>query len=150
MEQSSTLFSLSIEPRTKSHLENIAKWAKFLSLAGMVLLAFAVVGSFMSISIISKTRPYIESQQEQEVLQSVRIGTIIGALIIILISFFPLLFLLRFSAQLKRALAGDNQEALNLAFQNLKRYFRYLGIMLIVIIAIYGVSLLATFAFREN
>ena len=141
MEQPAALFTLSIEPATKSHLDEVAKWARFLAIAGMAMLALAIIASFTSINFISNNRPDIESQMEQEVLQSVRIGTIIGSILIILISFFPLLFLLRFSTQLKKAISADNQELLTLAFQNLKRYFRYLGVLLIIVIAIYAVTL---------
>jgi hypothetical protein len=60
-------------------------------------------------------------------------------IIIAVIWFFPLLFTLRFANGMKRALAGNDQQALNTAFQNLKVCMRYLGIITIVILAIYAI-----------
>jgi hypothetical protein len=38
----------------------------------------------------------------------------------------------RFASQMKTALYSNDQESLNTSFQNLKRYFRYLGIITII------------------
>jgi hypothetical protein len=48
------------------------------------------------------------------------------------VGFFPLLYMLRFANQMRTALDGNDQEKLNESFQNLKRYFRYFGIITII------------------
>ncbi len=53
--------------------------------------------------------------------------------------FFPLLYTIRFANQMKVALAGNDQQALNKSFQNLKICLRYLGIVTIIILAIYAI-----------
>jgi hypothetical protein len=56
-------------------------------------------------------------------------------IVIALIYFFPCLFLFRFANKMKTALASNNQEVLNISFQNLKATFRYLGIITIIMLA---------------
>ena len=56
--------------------------------------------------------------------------------------FFPLLYMLRFANQMKTALYGNDQENLNVSFQNLKRYFRYVGIITIIGIGLWIVWVL--------
>jgi hypothetical protein len=72
-------------------------------------------------------------------LGAVRVGMVIGMLITSAIIFFPLLFLLRFANAMRRAIAGNDQMRLNEAFQNLKVYFRYLGILVIIFLVLYGI-----------
>jgi hypothetical protein len=43
MQEDQSLFSLSFDPLIKSHLIDTAKWARFISISGMVLLAMFVI-----------------------------------------------------------------------------------------------------------
>jgi hypothetical protein len=61
--------------------------------------------------------------------------------LIALLWFFPLLSLFRFSAKMKTALAGNDQQALNISFQNLKACLRYVGIVTIIILALYALAI---------
>src|SRR5690606_4736365 len=47
---------------------------------------------------------------------------------------FPCLSPYRFGANLKQALAANNQEIINTSFQSLKACFRFLGIVTIIIL----------------
>lgn len=66
---------------------------------------------------------------------------VIGGLFIVgvygAILFFPALYYYRFSTQMKGALASDDTSLLEQAFINLKRFYRYVGILVIVIISLY-------------
>jgi len=48
----------------------------------------------------------------------------------------------RFANQMKTALYGNDQEDLNASFQNLKKYFRYVGIITIISLGMWIVWLL--------
>lgn len=50
--------------------------------------------------------------------------------------FFPGLYYYRFSSQMKEALSTDNNALLEQSFVNLKRFYRYVGIMVIVFVSI--------------
>ena len=139
MESNQTLFSLTIDPITKSHLSETAKWGRFLAILGMIFLGllilffmgiFSFLPSIMGFSLPAGT-PYNFSTTGFIVIMAFYLIAICA------IWFFPLLFLLRFSNQMRAALNGNNQNELNSSFQNLKRLFRYVGIVTIIALAIY-------------
>jgi hypothetical protein len=70
---------------------------------------------------------------------SMKIGVIIGSVIMLAVAFFPLLFLLRFANGMRSAINGNDQQRLNTSFQNLKIYFRYLGILVLIVLVIYAI-----------
>jgi len=134
--QPSTLFSLSIDPVTKSHLSETARWARFLAIVGMIGLGLMVVfGLFYSIW-LSTAIGTLYSQAGVDSAPRFNTGAAAGSaamfIIMAVVGFFPLLFIYRFAAQMKIALTGNDQERLNTSFENLKRYFRYFGVISII------------------
>jgi hypothetical protein len=137
-ENQSQLFSLTIDPIIKSHLSETARWGKFLSIMGFILCGLVIIlgiffGTFFN-TIISRTETPYNSP-----LNSGSFGAIMAVVYIIIavIYFFPCLFLYRFSIKMKAALNGNEQTDLSLAFQNLKSLFRYVGVITVIILAIY-------------
>ena len=142
MEQSSSLFSLSIDPLTKSHLNETAKWARFLAIVGMVFLVLMIIfGLFFSTMMATSRNPFEEPVEGGSGLMSgFGIGLAILYIILAVIWFFPLLFLLRFANGIRAALHSNDQNALNVSFQNLKSCFRYVGIITIIILGMYALA----------
>jgi len=54
--------------------------------------------------------------------------------------FFPCLFLFRFANNMIVALNSNEQITLNRSFQNLKIMFRYVGILTIIVLALYIIA----------
>jgi uncharacterized membrane protein len=80
---------------------------------------------------------------EQEGLTpALKVVIIVFLFIVCVIAFFPLWFLLQFANQMKRALYNNDQESLNASFLNIKKYFRYLGVITIIVLAVYGLTFL--------
>ena len=141
--QGSSLFSLSIDPVIKSHLNDAAKWARFLAIAGIVLLGLAVIFTILSVTVFPNstyTRFTVNGVEEEQLTAGMKIVMAICMVIAFLIAFFPMWYLLQFSNQMKKALYNNDQEALNYSFLNIKRYFRYVGIIMIIVLAIYGLA----------
>jgi hypothetical protein len=138
---SSELFSLSIDPVTKSHLAEAAKWAKFLAIVGMVFLALLIIFGFFGAAMLFSTTSNFGGPEYGSVGMPAYASTIFAVYMIVaaVIWFFPLLYTIRFANQMKVALAGNDQQALNKSFQNLKICLRYLGIVTIIILAIYAI-----------
>ncbi|MGZ3959302.1 MAG: DUF5362 family protein, partial [Flavisolibacter sp.] len=68
-------------------------------------------------------------------------------IIVAVVYFFPCLFLFRFSAGMKKALNSNSQDELDLAFQNLKSMFKYVGVITIIFLALYALGvIIAMFA----
>ena len=144
MEQTShtSLFTLSIDPVTKTHLSEAAKWARFLAIVGMIALAlmiiFGIFGSAMLFSSAGSMDGYGASGMGAY-------GSGIFAAYMIMVAvlyFFPLLFTLRFANKMRAALNANDQQALNTSFQNLKICFRYIGILTIIGLAFMAIAVI--------
>jgi hypothetical protein len=139
---SAPLFSLNIDPVTKAHLGETARWARFLAILGMIVLVLGLIVAMMGATVFTRFFGFdtgVGDEVGNSGLGAVRIGMVVGALITSAIIFFPLLFLLRFANGMRRAIAANDQNRLNESFQNLKVYFRYLGILVIIFLVLYGV-----------
>jgi hypothetical protein len=139
----SSLFSLSIGTITKAHLTDTAKWARFLAIAGIVLLCLGVLFTVLTLTVLPNTMftgVTYGSAGRDEMTTSVKIISAILILIFFVIAFLPMWYLLQFANKMKTALYSNDQEALNNSFLNIKRYFRYVGIITIIVLAIYGLA----------
>ena len=128
MEQNQSLFSLSIDPVTKAHLSEAARWARFLAIVGFIFLGiFLAQGAYISFRVSSATAGMTgEYNTAPSMWDSLGVGIAFVYLIISIIWFFIFLFTLRFASNMKIALNGNDQNAINVAFQNLKILFRYI------------------------
>jgi len=138
----SSLFSLTIDPVTKANLTETAKWARFLAIVGMVVLVVALAFTVYSVMVLgqmSVIAPNAGYSVNPSLNDNMKIGIVIGSIIMLAIAFFPLLFLLRFANGMRNAINGNDQQRLNISFQSLKIYFRYLGIVVLIVLVMYAV-----------
>jgi hypothetical protein len=59
-------------------------------------------------------------------------------LLLVLIYFFPIYYLFKFSAEARAALRLKDEAFLNNAMKFLKMHYRFMGILLIIVLAIYA------------
>ena len=142
MEENQALFSLTIDPGTKAYLNETAKWAKFLSIVAMIVLILVFLFTVLSASVLDNatlvTLGGASTKVSEGASNSVRIGMVIGSLIMVAIGFIPLFYLLHFANRMKKALASNQQNTLNESFYYLKRYFKFLGIVVIIVLILYA------------
>jgi len=121
----STEESLMLSPVGVSYLLETAKWAKFLSILGFIGMGFMVIGGLFASVAMSR---FGGSQ-----------SLLIGVMYIVMaaIYFFPILYLYKFSNDLKEALNRNNSSQLELALGNLKSHYKFIGILTIVLLGIY-------------
>ena len=106
---------------------------------GMIILILALIFAILSATVIPNSMRFtVNGQPTDEITNSMKVGTVIGAIIMTAIAFFPLFFLLQFAGKMRTALAANEQDGLNEAFLNLKKYFRYLGIIVIIVLVLYA------------
>jgi len=141
--QNSSLFGLGIDPAAKAHLTEAARWARFLSILGFILLGLLVLAGIFAGSIFGMMGQRVSGGQIGASEMAGMGGLLAFVYIFIaVIYFFPCLFLFRFANKMKAALIANDQETLNASFQNLKILFRYVGIITIIILAFYAIMLL--------
>lgn len=141
MDQTSSLFSLSIDPSSKEHLTEAARWARFLAIVGFVFLGFLVLAGLLLSLTFSRLDTYGDPTFRTGGLGAMMgAGTIVLYIILAAVYFFPLLYLLRFANAARAALASNDQELLVQSFLNLKRFLRYVGILTIIALAFMAFS----------
>jgi hypothetical protein len=126
----------------KSDLLQTAHWAKFLAIVGFVGLGLMAVFAILMMSGAS----YLNSLINGDFVTSTLIKgeSVISAytgilyLLIGLLYFFPLLYLLRFSTNTKRAVLANEEAAMEEALINQRKMFKFMGILMIVILSIYA------------
>ena len=133
--QESSLFGFGIDQSSRAHLAEAAKWAKFLAIIGFVMCGLIIVLSFFIGALFSTSMSRYGD--------SAAFGSGFGIIMTIVylsfgvLYFFPCLFLFRFANNMIVALNSNEQITLNRSFQNLKIMFRYVGILTIIVLALY-------------
>jgi len=132
--------SLAITLDGSSYLTSTAKWATFLSILGFIgtgIMVFAGI-TMMIISPMSKLGSPFGFPL-----------TLLGLLYIVLavLYFFPAYYLYNFARKSKVALYNNDQEELDESLMNLKKTFKFLGIMTIVLVSAYIIMIPAIFIF---
>ncbi len=140
--QDSPLFGLAIDPIIKTHLSETARWGKFLAIVGFIMCGLIIVGGITLATTVGNMERTYGSDIGPSFGRTFGPAFIVVYIIIAIIYFFPCLFLLRFSNKMKTALAADSQADLTLSFQNLKILFRYVGILTIILLAIYLLAII--------
>ena len=137
MDQNNSLFEFGIDDISRSHLAETAKWAKFLSVVGFIMCGLIVIASFFVGAIFSASTSQYERYRDDSPFAGLGVLMTIFYLAIGILYFFPCVFLFRFATQMTAALYTNEQLTLNKSFQNLKRMFRYMSILTIIVISLY-------------
>jgi hypothetical protein len=120
------IFDLQMDTTSQNHLLETAKWGKFLSIVGFVMIALFLVSAFEVTAIFSAT---LSSTQMPPFMG---IGLSAGFIIVALLGFIPTLLLFQFSTKLKKSIQLGVQEGITQAFSKQKSLYKYLGVVLIV------------------
>lgn len=127
---------IEIDQSTLNHLNTARKWAMFLA-----IISFIFLGLVASIALIAGT--FLKTFSGGEKSLGIPDSLVYLPLIAMaLIYFFPVLFLFRFSKFSHKAILTFDKLLLHKAIKNLKYYFAYIGILIIVIFTIYIVVLI--------
>jgi hypothetical protein len=128
---------IELEEETLNYLNTTRKWTMFFAILGFIflglLLLFGLIaGTFLSI--------FKSSEMSTGIPQ---IWLFVILIILAILYYFPLLFLFRFSKHTANAVHTLSKEELHKAFRNLKSYFVYIGVLLIIVLVIYFIGLVA-------
>ena len=130
MDTNTNVLELQFDNSSQMLLRESAKWARFISIAGFVLCGiFVLIGVFAGTFFSTlTTNPY------NDVAASRAMGGIMTVtyIAIAIVYFFPFLFLFRFGSRMQTALKSNDQQSLVNSLGNLRAYFRFVGILLII------------------
>jgi hypothetical protein len=125
----SNLFDLQVDQTAMTYLRDAARWAKFLAVAGFIFCGLFVVVAVLFVSLLSSLFNSVGANGVAG------IGAVPIAFVYILIAilnFFPCLYLYNFAVKMQVALAGNDQEQLNTSFKNMRAFYRFVGVMMII------------------
>lgn len=114
-------------------LNETRKWASFIAIVGFIITGFMAIaalfmGSIMGMAFAQTGMPS---------------GLITGIYIAMsAIYFFPCFYLYKFSSSMKGAIQFKDSKQLEVAFENLKSFFKFIGIFLIIVLGLYALMLL--------
>jgi hypothetical protein len=127
----SNLFELQFDHESTSFLSETAKWAKFLSIVGFVFTGILVLVAFFLGKLLGSLSPFGAALSGVGFLSTVfYLG--LAALI-----FFPNWFLFNYARKIQTAFLHNDQATLNASLGSMKSYFKFMGILTIVILSIY-------------
>jgi hypothetical protein len=127
--------TIEIDAQTLTQLNKTRKWAMFLAIIGFIFLGMIIVfgllaGTFFKI---------FSSDDGGNKLPGYL--SFVPVVVVAIVYFFPVLFLFRFSKRTALAITTLEKRQFFLAIKNLKLYFAYIGILIIIVLFIYFFAL---------
>ncbi len=129
--------SLELTGEIKKYMDDAGKWGKFLAILGFICMALISIAG-IAMSIIFSFIP--TSATNAFPFPPFFIGLLY--LVMGAVYFFPTLYLYRFSNSIRQSLMFKNQGEFTKAFFNLKAFYRFIGILTIVILALYPILII--------
>jgi hypothetical protein len=131
----SNLFELQLDHEATGYLGETARWAKFFAILGFI---FCGIVALCAISGKTSFTNSFHSPDETSITYtySNSIFASIIFFIMAVIYFFPSLYMFRYASKMKTALKNNDQLLLNQSLRNLKSWFRFTGILIIVSIGL--------------
>lgn len=129
---------LELTSESKNYLQETSKWAKFIAILYFVFLGLFAIALLFAGSMMATLIPGSELGGANGAMAS--IGMFIYFLLIGAFIFFPALFLYRFSTHTKKALASENTADLTVGLKNMKSYWKFMGILMLVLTVLYGLA----------
>lgn len=119
--QDDSMFNISIEGAARDFLATAATWARIIAIVGFITAGLSVLEA-----IIGK-----QGETGASIIGST-LGAIIGAVITVAIN----IFLFRFATNIMSSLSNMSQVQFNEGVNNLRTYFKILGIIMIIVLSL--------------
>ncbi len=135
-------------------LKESAKWCMFLAIVGFVFRGLMLLaGVFMSVAMSAVSEmpndPYSQMGMNNPVL-AMKGYFGIFYIVMALIYFFPVYYLFNYAKGTKQALESGNSAVLGNALASLKSHHKYLGIVTIIVIALYILAIIGVVIFAAS
>lgn len=122
---------LSLSRSSQSFLSEAARWAKFIAIIGFIVCGLMVFGA---LGMLTMTGIMPGGSDELPFSPMLLVGIYLGFAIIY---FFPILYLYRFATNAQDAIRGSSEHRLEVALENIKSHYKFMGILMIILIASY-------------
>ena len=123
------------------YLAEARKWARFISIVMFVMIGLMILIGFMMGAIMDT----LTSFSDQPAMPFSGGFFMVFYIIMAAVYFFPVYYLYKFSENLGRALNTGSEAELTSAFEFLKKHYKFIGILTIVMIAFMILAFFAAF-----
>jgi hypothetical protein len=131
--------SLALTRESLVYLNEIRRWTMFFAILGFIGVALLVLMAFFVGAVFQLFSQFPGAGPGGNM--PTTMFTVIY-LVIALLYFFPVLYLYRFSSNLKRALQLNDTDSLTMSFRWMKAHFKFVGVITIVLLSFYALALL--------
>jgi len=128
--------NVTLSKSSVDYLYQIARWARFIALLGYIFIGLLLIISFFMGFILQILNRNIPAIEEPPIFTNNVMAIIYLA--IALLYFFPVYYLFRFSNELIKAFKAEDEVGLNASLEFLKKHYKFIGILLIVMLAFYA------------
>ncbi len=121
-----------------NYLNQTRKWTMFLSVLGFVGIGFLILAGFIMM--------FMGTAMSQQIPSSVPFNFgYLGVIYLVLgaVYFIPIYYLFTFSNKMRNALYANDMDILTSAFKYLRNYYRFIGVVTIVLISLYILIMIA-------
>jgi hypothetical protein len=148
MEQpaNTNMFDLQLDQSSVNYLSETARWTRLLSIIGFIYCGLMVIVGLFFGSLIARMMTGMNSMGGDAAAIPAVGGGVFGFFFILmsLILFFPAYYLFNFSSKMRRALRYNDQAVLTDSLKNLKSFFKFYGILVIIVLSFYALVFIAT------
>ena len=138
---------IELEEEALKDLDTTRKWSMFIAILGFIFIGLLVIGGLIASLVMSVFKT------QNAVLGITEIMVFVVVFVFMLIYFFPVLYLFRFSKHTANAVKTLDKQEMQNAIKYLRKYYVYIGILTIVVLAIYFVAAIiagASMAFLKD
>jgi flagellar basal body-associated protein FliL len=137
MKPKAELPKIELEQNTLKHLNTARKWSMFLSIMGFIVNGLIIILAIMAAVFLKIFQTEQTNSRIPETLY------VVALFLLAILFFFPLINLFRFSRLTFRAVQSRNPGDFHKAFKNLKSFFVFIGILIIILLILYVAVLIA-------
>ena len=132
MEAGSEVKKIELDKKSLVNLNVSRKWAMFIAITGFIFLGLILIIGVISSTFLLVFKPGGAGADVPGIL------TILIFTVLTIAYFFPVFFLFRFSKFAKQAILTIDKKLLDKALKNLKLFFVYLGVFIIIVLLLYA------------
>ncbi|RYY07349.1 MAG: hypothetical protein EOP43_03515 [Sphingobacteriaceae bacterium] len=122
----------------EDYLREAGKWASFIAMAGFMFSLLTVISAFSVEPLVAQLQHTYGSAIEKQALSN---GLTFMFILFGILIFLPSLYLYQVGVGFKNGFNYADQPSLNMAFEKLKSYFKFFGILIISFIVFYIISI---------
>jgi len=126
-----SIFNLTVDDESRYQLKEIAKWARFLGIVGIIISCIIFIAALW----------LFFTQIQLGGMSNLILG--LSYLVACFLYFYPIMTLYSFGKKMRMAMLQNDQVLMNQSLKKLKNCFLYIGITTIILIATYGIIAIA-------